>query len=415
MVDKLNSVLVVGFNTRPLTYSLNKAGYIVYTIDFFGDLDLYPNVDDYIIIQKALKSNYETLKDKYSEYLTHFTIQLLHKHRDAKFLLIGSGLDDAYNERELILDEIKNSNTISVNNKINVLRKSRDFGYLIELLKTHNFKFPYYNSLDSFQLSNNDMVFPLILKKMRSAGGINVFKVVNKKELLSLIGNLKKRNISPSEWLIQEYIEGIPVSCTVISNGKECEVITINRQIIGEKFLNSPMEFMYCGNIVPTELSKSEKKIISEISVLLTTELGLIGINGFDFVLRDHYPYLMECNPRIPGSIRASESVLNLNLLDLHIRSFDPNEWKGIKKIINSTNIDKFATKLIYYAPKDVGKTKITKINNLEFVHDKSEPIQKISKGEPLCSILYKANSLSESYNGAKMIISKIDKIISSQ
>ena len=415
MVDKSNSVLVVGFNTRPLSYSLNKVGYIVYTVDFFGDLDLYPNVDDYVIIQKALKSNYETLKDKYSEYLTKFTIQLLHKHKDTKFLLIGSGLDDAYNERKLILDEIKRFNTISLNNKITVLRKSRDFGYLFELLKTHNFKVPYSCSLENFKLSHNDMVFPLILKKMRSAGGINVFKVEEREELLSLISNLRNKNIIPSEWLIQEYIEGIPISCTVISNGKECEVITINRQIIGEKFLNSPMEFMYCGNIVPVELSISEKKLISKISVVLTKELGLIGINGFDFVLRDHYPYLMECNPRIPGSIRASESVINLNLLDLHIRSFDPNEWKSIKKSINSATIEKFATKLIFFAPKEVRKTEITKINNLEFVHDKSEPIQNISKGAPLCSILYKADSLSESYNGAKMIVSKINKIISSQ
>ena len=41
MSNKSNSVLDVGFNTRPLAYSLNKAGYNVYTVDFFGDLDLY--------------------------------------------------------------------------------------------------------------------------------------------------------------------------------------------------------------------------------------------------------------------------------------------------------------------------------------------------------------------------------------
>ena len=415
MKNKFNSVLVVGFNTRPLTYSLNKAGYNVYTVDFFGDLDLYPYVDDYIIVQKALKSNYEALKDNYSEYLAQFTIELHQKHRDVKYLLIGSGLDDAYNERELILDEIKNFNTISINNKINELRKSRDFRYLSEILRTHSFKVPSSWSLENFQLSNKDTVFPLVLKKKYSAGGINVFKVEDRKELLSLITNLKNKNIIPSEWLIQEYIEGIPVSCTVISNGKECEIVTINRQIIGEKFLNSPKDFMYCGNIVPAGLSKSENELISEIALVLTKELGLIGINGFDFVLRDHYPYLMECNPRIPGSISASESVLNLNLLDLHIRSFDTDEWDTIKKIISSANIEKFATKLIYFAPKDIEKTKIPKINNLEFIHDKSEPIQNILEGAPLCSILYKADSLSESYNGAKMIVNKINEIISSQ
>jgi len=46
MDGKKKSVLVVGFNTRPLAYSLNKAGYDVYVVDFFGDLDLYPYVHE---------------------------------------------------------------------------------------------------------------------------------------------------------------------------------------------------------------------------------------------------------------------------------------------------------------------------------------------------------------------------------
>ncbi len=412
MAKKSNSILVVGFNTRPLTHSLNKAGYVVYTVDFFGDLDLFPNVNDVIIVQKALRSNYEVLKDKYSEYLAQFAIQLHQKHRDTRYLLIGSGLDDAYKEREQILDEIKNSHTISINNNVNILKKSRDLTHLFNILKTHGFKIPSSCTFENFQLSKTDIAFPLILKKKRSAGGINVFKIENKKEFSTTIRSLEKKRFIPTEWLIQEYIEGIPVSCTVISNGKECEIVTINRQVIGEKFLNSPKEFMYCGNIVPAELSIFENKLISEISIMLTKELGLKGINGFDFVLKDHYPYFMECNPRIPGSIRASESVLNLNLLDLHIKSFDPNEWGKIKKMINSAKTNKFATKLVIFAPKDIDKNTLLKINNLKFVHDKSEPIRRILKGEPLCTVLYKATNLSKSYNGAKTIVNKIDNII---
>jgi len=56
MADKSISILVVGFNTRPLAYSLNEAGYDVYAVDFFGDLDLYPYVKDSIIIIKTLNT-----------------------------------------------------------------------------------------------------------------------------------------------------------------------------------------------------------------------------------------------------------------------------------------------------------------------------------------------------------------------
>ena len=406
------SVLVVGFNTRSLSYSLKKAGYIVYTVDFFGDLDLYPNVEDCIIITKELHTNYNSIKTKFSKFLLEYTLKLHRKHQDVKFLLIGSGLDDAYEERKLILDEIRNFNTKSLNNNLEVIKKSRDIEYLFEFLKSQGYKIPIYFSFEKFKLKEFGLIYPFILKRKRSAGGINVFKIEDEMNLNSQIKILQRNIFKPSEWLIQEYIEGTPVSCTVISNGKECEVISINRQIIGESFLNSPKEFMYCGNIVPAGLLKEEETIISEISIALTKKLGLKGINGFDFVLKEHYPYFMECNPRIPGSIRASEIVLNLNLLDLHIKSFIPKEWKTVKKLINSARPKKFATKLVFFAPRDIEKSLLPKINNLEFVHDKTEPIKSVLKGEPLCTILYETDNFYESFNGAKKIVNKINKII---
>jgi len=253
--------------------------------------------------------------------------------------------------------------------------------------------------------------YPFVIKKKTGAGGINIYKMENKSTLSSFLRLQEAKGFKESEWLIQEFLEGIPMSCTTISNGEECEVVSINRQIIGEKFVNSPKEFMYCGNIVPADLLKADNILISEISTTLANELNLKGINGFDFVLKNHYPYLMEINPRIPGSINASEIVMNLNLLDLHIKSFDKSKWQDIKKIINSTKFKGFATKLVMFAPKDIDKKVIRKINQLENVHDKTEP-KTVLKGEPLCTILYKDINFSESYLGAIKVAKEIKKII---
>jgi len=211
---------------------------------------------------------------------------------------------------------------------------------------------------------------------------------------------------------MQEYIDGNPVSCTTISNGIESKVISVNRQIIGDKYLNAPKEFMYCGNVVPAKIFEEEKKLIVDISLKLSTELGLKGINGFDFVLRDHYPYIMEINPRIPGSIRASEEAMSINLLDLHIKSFTTNGWEFVKKTLKNANIENFATKMIFFAPKEIDENLINSINALEYVHDKSEPIRNISKSEPVCTILFKAKSFSDSYLGALQVVDEINRII---
>ncbi|MFX1321564.1 MAG: ATP-grasp domain-containing protein [Promethearchaeota archaeon] len=415
MVAKINSILVVGFNTRPLAKSLKLADYRVYTVDFFGDLDLYPYVKDYIIITKELESNYEFLKDQYGEFLVHFTIEMLRKHKNINYLLIGSGLDDNYDGREFILKEIKEKElkVQNVNNDLEIIKNARDIENIYEYLKSKKFNVPISVSYKRFKGKNKIGIdFPFILKKKRSAGGLNVFKIENNEKLSFLLKILKVKGFNPSDWLIQEFIEGIPVSCTIISNGAECEIISINRQIIGEKFLNPPGDFVYCGNIVPANLLKEDNKLISEISLILTKILGLKGINGFDFVLKNHYPYLMEINPRIPGSIRASEEVLDLNLLDLHIQSFNPEKWEYVKNKIRSKQISGFATKLIFFAPKEIDKELLKKVNNLESVHDKTEPIKNILKEEPLCTVLFKGKNFSESYFGALKIIDKIKNII---
>jgi len=189
-------------------------------------------------------------------------------------------------------------------------------------------------------------------------------------------------------------------------------VISINRQIVGEKFLNAPKEFMYCGNIVPANIYKKDKKIIAEISLKLSNELGLRGINGFDFVLKDHYPYLMEINPRIPGSIRVSEEAMNLNLLDLHVKCFNPEGWEYVKETLKESKIEDFATKMIFFAPKEINKDLLNKINDLKYIHDKSEPNKNISKKEPLCTILFKAKTFSGSYFGSLKVADEIKKII---
>ena len=412
MKNNPNSVLVVGFNTRPLVYSLNKAGYDVYAVDFFGDLDLYSHVKDFIIITKELSGNYNSLRERYSKYLADYSISLLQKHQNINFLLIGSGLDDAYNDRERILNKSEVINLTSVNNCLSTVKKARDIDYIFKILKVRGFCVPISFSFEDFGLENVNLDFPFILKKRRSAGGLNVFKIEDKKSLYSKVKSFERSNFSPSEWLVQEYIDGIPVSCTIISNGIECEIISINRQIIGKEFLNPPKDFIYCGNIVPSGLSESEEKKIAEISKFLAKNIGLRGINGFDFVIKNQTPFFMECNPRIPGSIRASESALGLNLLDLHIKSFTTGEWKQISKIIKSSTFKCYSTKLVVFAPKTIEKNLLDKINHLKFVHDKTEPIRNVLKGEPLCTILYGANSLLESYNGAKNIVTEINKII---
>ncbi|MHA2006670.1 MAG: ATP-grasp domain-containing protein [Promethearchaeota archaeon] len=414
MAEITKSILVVGFNTRPLAYSLNKTGYEVYAVDFFGDVDLYPYVKDSLILVKELETDYNSIKEKYSKLLSSYAIKMLRKHPDLEYLIVGSGLDDAFEERREILNESmkKNYRIKDLNNDLEIIKKARSIDQIYDYLKFNKFNVPFSIPFQKLKFYKYKLVYPIIFKKSKSAGGTNVFKIDKLENLNAKIESLSIKNINPSEWLIQEYIDGVPASCTTISNGKECRVVSVNRQIIGEPLLHPPKEFIYCGNIVPAGLSKKEDKLISKISIFLSNKLGLKGINGFDFVVKNNYPYLMEINPRIPGSIRASEVSFDLNLLDLHIKSFDLNKWDYITKKLKSKKINGYTTKLIYFAPKEINRRFLSEINKLKFVHDKSEPNKNVLKGDPLCTVLYKGRNLRESFNGAIEVIGKITQII---
>jgi len=414
MSNKEESVLIAGFNTRPLVYSLHRARYEVYAADFFGDLDLYPYVKDCLILTKKLSVKYDIVKNNYSEYLPLLVLELLEKHPNIKNLIIGSGLDDAIEERALLLKEInrKKYKILNLNNDLKAIKKSRDTDFIFNFLKKLGYDVPRTVSFHAVKSNTDDLKYPFIFKKKSGSGGTNIYKIQSKSDFSFNIKLLNTETFDPKDWLVQEYIEGKPVSCTIISNGVESELISVNHQIIGDKYLYAPREFMYCGNIVPANLSGEDKNLIVDISLKLSAELGLKGINGFDFVLRNHYPYLMEINPRIPGSIRASEEALNTNLLDLHIKSFTDTGWDFVKKTLKNAKIESFTTKMIFFAPKEIDKNLLTKINDLELVHDKPEPVKNIYKNEPVCTILFKGKSFSDSYLGGLRVVDKIKKII---
>lgn len=413
MEKNFDTILVVGFNTRPLAYSLHQMGYQVYVVDFFGDLDLYPFVRDSIIITEELRADYNNLKENYSTYLTNFAIKLLKRNPSIKYLIISSGLDDAFDERKKMLEELRNINPeiINLNNEIEVIQDSRNTFKIQNLLEKWGYSYPFTQTYDS-KKTYNDLLYPFIFKRSKSSGGLNIFKINSLDSFEFTLRLLKARETVLSDWQLQEYVDGIPVSCTVLGNGEKSELISINRQIIGEKLCNPPKEFMYCGNVVPANLLPSDDKIIAEISLKLSNELKLKGINGFDFVLKNHKPYFMEVNPRIPGSIRASECSMNLNLLDLHVKSFNLNYWDSIQNKLKEVKVNNFTTKLIIFAPNEVSTKKVEIINALPHVHDKSKPNINLIKESPVCSVLFTGKTFSDSYFGGLRIIEEINRII---
>ena len=156
--------------------------------------------------------------------------------------------------------------------------------------------------------------YPVVAKPAYGGGGTANFFCNTEKELIRWAKQLP-------DFLYQEYIKGTPASVSLISSKREAISVSVNEQLIGLDSVDAPGPFVYCGNISPFVTKFSDSERLCEIAAELTTELGLIGSNGVDFVVTDDGPVVIEVNPRFQGSLDTVELSTGLNLVDASMKA----------------------------------------------------------------------------------------------
>ncbi len=173
--------------------------------------------------------------------------------------------------------------------------------------------------------------------------------------------------------ILQRYVEGVPCSVCVISNGKKAVAIAVNRQLLGIKWASQYNQFTYCGNITPFPASELEN-----IAEEVVESLGLMGCNGVDFVIGDK-PYVIEVNTRFQGSLDSIELSTDVNLFDLHVKAC----WG---KIPERPEPKRHAGRIILFS-KNKCQTYIDLTGN-PFLADIPPKGRQIDTGSPLLSVL---------------------------
>lgn len=118
-----------------------------------------------------------------------------------------------------------------------------------------------------------------------------------------------KRNTSLPYFLLQDYVEGVSTSVSILSTGKESVALSLNRQKIN---INQG-KLEYNGGEVPYEhpLAVDAKEIASKAVKSIG---GLKGYVGVDLLLGEEQVHILEINPRLTTSYVALRQLLNFNL-----------------------------------------------------------------------------------------------------
>ncbi|UCH04464.1 MAG: ATP-grasp domain-containing protein [Candidatus Thorarchaeota archaeon] len=153
-------------------------------------------------------------------------------------------------------------------------------------------------NLDRILDKSSEIDYPAVLKPAVSSGAIHTSRVSNEAELESLVDHLKGSLRSP-RFVLQEFVEGVDSSVSLLVNDGQTYVLSVNRQNVslGRAGSISGYHGGECHFVHPAseEAVSSAQKIVESLP-------GLRGYVGIDFVLQGEEAVPMDINPRVTVS-----------------------------------------------------------------------------------------------------------------
>lgn len=268
------SVLVLGWNSRGIACSAKRAGYKVYSVSHYDDLDLMECVEEGVRFEDH-PGNVKPFLDKYK----------------VDHVVLGSGFEGSDIDPSLVLG-----------NDPRIARDVINKVWLAKRLNEMGIRHPRI-------FSRRNVEFPCIAKPIVGGGGHKNFVV-------------KDESMLPGdEYFLQELIKGRPLSVSVLSDAKDAVPVSLNEILVGKKWLGQRLEFGYCGNVTPYKTKHHDE--IYGIARKLIPALGLVGSNGIDFMVDENGPCVLEVNPRFQGSIDTVELATGENMFKAHVDALE--------------------------------------------------------------------------------------------
>ncbi len=374
---QLEKLLVVGIDATSVSLSASRAGYEVFGVDYFGDLDLKKHCKESTSLRE--QGIFSGSRDFSSKENMHDLVMIAGRvasEHEVDGILLTSGLED-YPD---ILVELQDLSDI-IGNRPETMERARDWEFLFREMRRRGILYPeteITKTLEEAKKAARDIGYPIVLKPSRGSGGIGISLARTSKELEK---KYRCNAMGDEEMLIQEFIHGINASASVVATDAETSILCLTEQLIGDQKLGQRKPFGWCGNIVPLDAPAEMVKESIESAKMIVEGLGLVGSNGVDFILSNSgLPYIIEVNPRFQETIECVEKHLDTNIVLDHInaclRNRLPHKLAGREE--SWARLVLFATRRSY----------VERVFEDEAIRNIPPPDSIIDVGEPICSIV---------------------------
>jgi len=162
----------------------------------------------------------------------------------------------------------------------------------------------------------------IVIKPDDGAGSESIFYFEKKDDVLHFFESFNKTFDTNRKYILQEYIEGDPMSVSIINdpplektNENNLKILSINHQNI--QITDSTLDSMYLGGSTPVYQFEQLRSQIEDI--LKCVDLSAFkGYFGIDFVKKDDDSLsFIEINPRLTTSYVGIRNVLEFNPMEL--------------------------------------------------------------------------------------------------
>jgi len=358
---KSNELLIVGASTRAAAYSAIRAGCTPVCYDFYADSDTQAVAEVHQIADPQQ------------------LVALICQRPPAEVMYVG-GIENAPD----VLTCLSEKHHL-IGNPLETVQKIRPVSELKQGLRLARVNIPESRTADDPPPADGTWC----LKPVHSAGG---FGIAVWDEHAQDHPTLKREHI------YQQRVTGVPYSALFVASGKPGDVrfVGITQQILGDPNCNADT-FQWCGNIGPCILDVGIEHRIRRVGNILKSMFGMKGIFGIDFVLDENEePWLIEVNPRYPGSTELLEHITGYPLLVDHCLAFDfdgelnPPWGHAIQS--------DFVAKAIYYSPRDFEVASLLAEPASPEVFPNITDIPtvgtKFQMGDPVCSVFATGSTL---------------------
>lgn len=268
---RVRSVILCGSSVRSLAESAIQAGFRPLCVDFFEDADL----------KKLLQNGRGRFIGRINSFRD--VPNCVRSVRRNVPMVWAGGLENHCDALREIATE-----RVLIGPHLSVVERVRNPEIAANCLAETGIRVPLISRgrLDPYRM--------WLSKSSTSSGGLGIRPV-------DVVSNVLSDNTSEEDdTFYQEYIDGVSMSATFVSSNKTCQLIGTSLQLNGWTCLGAS-GFQFCGNAGPVQLPQHlQTQLLSAGNAF--RNLGLRGVFGMDFVLRNGELWFLELNPRLTAS-----------------------------------------------------------------------------------------------------------------